>query len=273
MLKRIFKISRPRFWVYLFGPFLIGVAAAGQLTDIALLSLYGLYFTLPANLLIYGVNDIFDYDTDKHNSKKRQYETLVKPSYYAHLWRIIVLLNMPVILLAIMSPPPVLIGMIGFLFFGIFYSARPIRAKTKPFLDSFFNILYVFPALVSYGLLSGEFPPLVLVIAGTLWCMAMHAYSAIPDIGADTKAGLRTIATVLRTQGTLVFCFFAYLLAATLSIEWLGAFAIIGGVVYSAMILISQLWAGKIFKIYTVFPYINFMVGITLFFWILLVVK
>jgi 4-hydroxybenzoate polyprenyltransferase len=29
-----------------------------------------IYFTYPANLLVYGVNDIFDYETDKLNAKK-----------------------------------------------------------------------------------------------------------------------------------------------------------------------------------------------------------
>ncbi len=35
------------------------------------------YFTLPANLWIYGRNDIADGDTDIHNRKKREYENLL----------------------------------------------------------------------------------------------------------------------------------------------------------------------------------------------------
>jgi hypothetical protein len=42
------------------------------------------------------------------------------------------------------------LSLLGFLFFGIFYSAPPIRAKEIPFLDSFFNILYVFPGIAAY---------------------------------------------------------------------------------------------------------------------------
>jgi 4-hydroxybenzoate polyprenyltransferase len=32
---------------------------------------FALYFTFPANLFVYGVNDFADYDTDKFNSKKQ----------------------------------------------------------------------------------------------------------------------------------------------------------------------------------------------------------
>ena len=35
------------------------------------------YFLIPANILIYGINDIFDYDTDKLNPKKGTYEAFI----------------------------------------------------------------------------------------------------------------------------------------------------------------------------------------------------
>lgn len=38
--------------------------------------LYLLYFLFPANLLVYGVNDIADEDTDILNAKKQGYELL-----------------------------------------------------------------------------------------------------------------------------------------------------------------------------------------------------
>ena len=70
---QLLKTSRPRFWIYLIGPILIAFAASG-LQFSPLLILLGLYATLPANLLIYGVNDIFDRDTDALNAKKSGYE-------------------------------------------------------------------------------------------------------------------------------------------------------------------------------------------------------
>lgn len=267
-----FKISRLRFWPYLFGPFLIGIAAAPFVINEWLLLLFGLYFTLPANLLIYGINDIFDYETDRINPKKQTYEALVSPQQYKRLSRVILLLNAPVIALLLVSAPVARWAMLGFFFFGLFYSMPPIRAKTKPLIDSFFNILYIFPGLVSFGVITNTWPPLQIIVAATLWCMAMHAYSAIPDIPSDKKAGVNTIATLLGKRGTLVFCLTCYLLAAILSFYVLGWFSVVGGVVYTSMMLLS-ISKLETFSLYKLFPSINLVIGTALFFWIVLVVK
>jgi lycopene elongase/hydratase (dihydrobisanhydrobacterioruberin-forming) len=46
--------------------------------------------------------------------------------------------------------------------------------------------------------------------------MAMHAYSAIPDIQPDTEAGLTTTAVYLGKQGTLIYCGLLWVAAAIL---------------------------------------------------------
>ncbi len=273
MLVPFFKISRPRFWPYLFGPFIIGLTSANNYSNWWLLIIFGLYFSFPANLLIYGVNDIFDYETDKLNPKKLTYESLLKPVHQKNLLKLILLFNLPILLLVIFMPMAGLLSLLAFWFFGIFYSSPPIRAKTKPFLDSFFNILYIFPALVSYGIISNQFPPFVIFLSATLWCMAMHAYSAVPDIESDRKAKISTIATVLGSKLTLIFCLGAYVGSAILTYQWLGIFSVFAGLVYATIVIISLLRQAEIFSLYKVFPYINLAVGAGLFFWIVLVVK
>ena len=273
MLVPFFKISRPRFWPYLFGPFIIGLTSANNYSNWWLLVISGLYFSLPANLLIYGVNDIFDYETDKVNPKKQSYETLLKPAQQKSLLKLILLFNFPILVLMLFMPMAAVLSLLAFWFFGVFYSSPPIRAKTKPFLDSFFNILYIFPALVSYGLITGEFPSLVIIISATLWCMAMHAYSAVPDIESDRKANMATIATVLGSKLTLIFCLGAYVGSAILTYQWLGVFSVFAGLVYGTMVIMSLFRQTKIFHLYKIFPYINLGLGAGLFFWIELVVK
>lgn len=273
------KISRPRFWIYLLGPFLIGVIAASDSHFYwPTILLYGLYFTFPANLLIYGVNDIFDYETDKHNPKKQQYEELVTPAKRPklitaiRLWNILAI----VIVLAPSSLPwEARLSLTLFLFFGIFYSAPPIRAKIRPFLDTVFNTLYIFPGVFSYAVITGKFPPLPVVAAGTLWCMAMHAYSAVPDIMADKRAKISTVATVLGARGTLFFCLVCYLLSAVLSAAYIGAFSVLAGVVYGSMMIASLVRPDRenVFKLYKYFPYVNMAVGAALFFWVAALVK
>ncbi len=92
-LSTLFRISRPRFWHYILWPMLIYFASSGFLDEIyASWSRWGTdwmfhliilfiilgYFTLPANLWIYGRNDIADGDTDKFNSKKWTYESKIE---------------------------------------------------------------------------------------------------------------------------------------------------------------------------------------------------
>jgi 4-hydroxybenzoate polyprenyltransferase len=280
MLKWFIQISRPRFWIYLFGPFLIGVAAAYNqfdynLVNTQILLLTGLFFLFPANLFIYGINDFFDYETDKHNPKKKDYETLIAPENRKFFTRVLSLIMLPFItalsfIYATNNTTVAVWAMVGFLFFGAGYSMPPIRAKTKPFLDTFFNILYIFPGLISYGIVANSWPPIQIVIAATAWCMAMHAFSAIPDIKSDKKAKLSTVATVLGKNRTLLFCALLYALSALLVYPYLGWFSVIAGATYLGLMLIAYLASVKndIFVIYKKFP--NMIVGAYLFFAVLI---
>lgn len=267
------QISRPRFWIYVFGPYLVGLAAAinspGDLQGLPTL-IYGLYFLLPANVLIYGINDIFDYDTDRRNPKKTDYEALVTPEKRRPLAVAILATNLPFLVMLPILWPSAMLAMSLFLVFSIFYSAPPIRAKTKPILDSAFNILYVFPGAAAYQLVTGEFPPVATIIAGGLWTMAMHAYSAIPDISADREARIATVATLLGRNGTLLFCLAMYLASAALAFPFIGWAAIVLAAVFTAMIVISFASSedGGIFNVYRRFPLVNAGAGFLLFWYI-----
>src|SRR5215218_1435469 len=269
----LFRVSRPRFWIYIFGPYLVGVAAAASgRSDFLRLDavIYALYFLLPANLLIYGVNDIFDYETDRLNPKKEGYEELVRPTQRDGLIAAILLLNLPFLIGTFFIAPNALVAQAGFLFFSIFYSAPPIRAKTKPILDSAFNILYVFPGIFAYKMISGNFPPLSIIAAAGLWTMAMHAYSAVPDIEADRKANVPTVATFLGARFTLLFCLALYIGSAALAFGYLGSVSVMIGLIYVGMIIASLIQTDreKLFAIYRRFPILNAGIGFAIFWFV-----
>lgn len=271
----LFKVSRPRFWLYVFGPYLVGLAAgAASKEDFFRIDaiIFGLYFLLPANLLIYGINDIFDFETDRLNPKKSEYEMLVRPESHRSLAVWIILLNLPFIAAAYFLAPQALASLAGFVFFSVFYSAPPIRAKALPIVDSIFNVLYVFPGAFAYQMLTGSFPPLTIMIAGGLWTMAMHAYSAIPDIGSDTEAGVSTIATFLGKNGTLIFCLIMYIASAFLAVPYLGIASAIFGGIFAVMILVSFVTKNTdgVFGIYKLFPIVNAVAGFALFWFVAL---
>jgi len=272
-IKQILKISRPRFWIYIFGPYIIGLAAAAaNKSDFYSwkVLLFAAFFLFPANLLIYGVNDIFDYETDRANQKKQDYETLVTPKEAGKLSILILLFNLPFVVASYIFAPESSLALLGFYFFSVFYSAPPIRAKTKPFLDSIFNILYVFPGIFAYKMLSGNYPSWQIVLAAGLWTMAMHAYSAIPDVKADKRAKIKTVATVLGSNATHLFCLILYLASAASAFRYIGAISIVFGLIYALIIAVS-IWLSKtdqVFKVYQYFPFVNASVGFALFWFI-----
>ena len=79
-LSKLISLSRPHFWLYEFGTFFLGVIlAASTLKEVfsPIVVLWGFYFLWPANFLIYGINDVFDYETDLRNPKKAAYESVL----------------------------------------------------------------------------------------------------------------------------------------------------------------------------------------------------
>jgi 4-hydroxybenzoate polyprenyltransferase len=256
--------------MYVLGPYVVGLAAlkspAVFYSPLALLFLA--YFLLPANLLIYGINDIFDYETDVLNAKKRGYEALVPPDARKPLMIAIVLTNLPFCIAAFFLPQPAQLALLAFVALSAFYSAPPIRAKAKPFLDAAFNALYLCPGYVAYFLAGGGNLSLPTLLAGWAWVMAMQAYSAVPDITADKESKTFTVATTLGLRGTLLFCLALYLTAAALSSVTLGWLALPLGLVYATLMLLS-LRAGTeegVMKLYKNFPLLNTFCGMILFF-------
>jgi 4-hydroxybenzoate polyprenyltransferase len=268
-MMNIVRISRPRFWLYVLGPYLVGLAAAAtSRSDFMRFDaiLFAIYFLLPANLLVYGVNDIFDFETDSVNPKKQGYESLVTPERRRGLLVAIGLLNLPFLIASFILAPAALPSLAAFLFFSVFYSASPIRAKAVPILDSIFNILYVFPGAFAYQMMTGSFPPLWTIVAASLWTAAMHAYSAIPDINSDTKAGLRTIATLLGRSWTHGFCIACFLVAAIIAAAN-GSLASVLGILYIGLMLwsLASTSDAGVFRIYRIFPFVNAIAGFLIF--------
>lgn len=283
-IKRLLNISRPRFWIYEIGPYIMGIAAVVGLNFNAWLSLpvivFLLFFTYPANIYIYGINDIFDYETDKLNPKKVQYESLVMPEEWSKLWKNIILFCSPFLIYAFfVLEIKSLIAFILFFFFAGFYSAPPIRAKARPFLDSIFSAgHYIATAVFSYLMMSHFLNQNIswtvlatCTLAGMFWAIAMHAYSAVPDIKADKDAQLETIATKLGRNKTIILCAILYALSGILVFQFLGILSILLAIIYVAFMLKSiKTTEEQLFKIYTYFPKLNSLVGMILFFSILL---
>jgi len=271
-IKRLINISRPRFWIYILGTFMVGAIAAGdpRLLDLETLIILGVlfgFFTYPANLMIYGVNDIYDYETDKHNPKKIQYEELVEPKDQNKLWWNIILWVVPFTSVFFWLSWQASVAFFIFIVTSVYYSASPIRAKINPPLDIIFSsIIYISPVIVGFFATGSTNISWLGIIGGLLWASAMQTYSAVPDIESDTKGGVGTLATVLGQNKALWFCFAAYLAAAIIGYLYLGLIPAILGLVYLIMVIYTIANPSKSFWMYKKFPLVNTAFGMILFF-------
>lgn len=272
MIKKILHISRPRFWFYTFGPYILGsVAASRFLPSDPFFYIYGLYFFIFANIFIYGINDIFDYETDKLNQKKREKELLVQKSFHLPLINTILLTNLPFVLGTLVLPNESMVWFGAFIFLGLFYSAPPLRFKSLPFLDSISNILYAIPGFFAYSLLRDDAISWIIFIAAGCWTAAMHAYSAVPDIEEDSKANISTIATSLGKNKTLLVCAFLFFISGLCMFFYLGWFSIFASMLYLSFCARTIFLKEKsdLLQLYYLFPYINLLVGMGIFFTLL----
>jgi 4-hydroxybenzoate polyprenyltransferase len=260
----VLRMSRPRFWLYLAGPVVVGVAYAASSrwelfapTAVALFA----YFLLPANVFLYGVNDVFDADVDDENPKKDEREVRYRGD---RLVPALVLATglLGVAFLPLLSPAGDA-AMVAFLLLAVEYSAPPLRFKTTPLLDSVSNGLYVLPGVVAYAALAGEAPPVAAVAGGWLWAMGMHTFSAVPDIEPDRRAGIRTTATVLGEGRTYAYCAGCWLAAAAVFGTVHPFFAaVLGGYpLFVAGIVAADV---DVDRAYWWFPAVNTVAGMTL---------
>ena len=260
-LRALLVRSRPRFWLYLAGPVLVGaVFGAGSVGDLlspAVLALFA-YFLLPANLFLYGVNDVFDAAVDRENPKKEGRESRYRGDA-ATRWAVVVSAALGLALLAVL-PAAAAPWMVGFLVLGAAYSAPPLRLKTRPPLDSLSNGLYVLPGAAAYAALAGTAPPALAVVGGWLWAMAMHTFSAIPDVSPDRRAGIETTATVLGPGLAAGYCGVLWLFAA-------GVFALLDVrlgllfLVYPALLAGIALGRVRVDRAYWWYPAVNAAAG------------
>ena len=214
-LRYLLTLSRPRFWLYLAGPIAVavpfGVDTAEGLFTATTLGLFG-YFLLPANVLLYGINDVFDADVDTENPKKEGREAQ---------WRgdpvvtgVVAASGLLGIVTFALTPRVAWPYLAGFFALAVQYSAPPLRFKTTPIADSVSNGLYILPGAAAYAAVAGAHPPIAALAGAWLWTMGMHTFSAIPDIEPDRAAGIRTTATVLGKRRTFVYCLACWLAAA-----------------------------------------------------------
>jgi 4-hydroxybenzoate polyprenyltransferase len=214
----LIQVSRPIIWPVLPLVYCLGLHAAGgplyATTIVQVLTL-----TLPMNLIGCGLNDIFDYESDRRSTRRRSiWGAVVGDTERLLVWRA-ALGMMPLVILGSAATRnwDNFVATVSLLLVAWLYSVPPVRLKERPPLDSLANGLgyFLLPLVMGYSL--GADPrqmPLRYYLLALSVC-GVHALATAADYDADRAAGHRTLATVLGRRGA------AAVASAAFFITWL----------------------------------------------------
>lgn len=230
--------SRPLSWINTAFPFAAAYLLTTERIDFRLI-LGTLFFLIPYNLAMYGINDVFDFESDLTNPRKggAQGAILPRERHRAILIASAVSTVPFLIVLIIVGNPWSWLVLALSMFAVVAYSAPLLRFKERPVLDSMTSSFhFVSPAI--YGIaLAAASPTWQLVaffVAFYLWGMASHAFGAVQDVVPDRAAGIHSVATVIGAGATVRLAITLWVLAGLLMLltAWPGPLAALLAVPY-----------------------------------------
>ena len=200
-------------WINTVGPATVGMWLSGDLWRWEALPIL-LWLTLPFNLLIYGVNDVFDQETDAKNQRKGTLEgARIRPEEVRPIAFGVLLMNLPfLIYFVLFLPPEAVLWMLLYALLFVGYSVPPVRFKARPYLDSLSNAAYAFPLV--FTPLAGFAPVVWPAALGLMaWSVAKHTFDAVQDVDEDRRVGIATTAVRIGPRGVVYWSGFFWALA------------------------------------------------------------
>jgi len=269
-LVKLFKVSRPISWVNTAYPFAAAYLVLGGGLD-PLFFIGTLFFLIPYNLLMYGVNDVFDYESDIQNPRKNSIEGAVEAkSFHPVILWVSALTTVPFVIAILLLSPNMTANLIfiGVLFFVVAYSLKGLRFKEIPLLDSITSsIHFVGPMIFAIAVTGFQLQAWPFALALFLWGLASHAFGAVQDVIPDRKGNLKSIATIIGARATVWFSLALYLIASVVTALQGGVAVLvaIAGLVYALNILqyitITDKTSATANKGWRRFIWLNYSVG------------
>jgi 4-hydroxybenzoate polyprenyltransferase len=242
VLRNLLVSSRPVSWVNTAYPFAAAYLLAAGAVDLPLI-VGTLFFLIPYNLAMYGINDVFDYESDVLNPRKGGAEgAVLDRSLHRTTLLAAVLLPLPFVAYLLAAGTWLSAAVLALSLFAVVaYSAPGLRFKERPFVDSMTSSFhFVSPALFGLVLAGADFTGALWAVLGAffLWGMASQAFGAVQDINADRQGGVGSVATVLGAAATVKYALAAYALAGVLMLfsGWPGALGALLALPYLANI-------------------------------------
>lgn len=267
----LLKSSRPLSWVNTAVPFAAGYFIASPSIDWRIV-LGTVFFLIPYNVLMYGVNDVFDYESDVRNPRKGGVEgALLPPRLHRPMLWLSGLLVAPFVAVMVWAGSLSSAVVLAFsLFTVVAYSVPGLRFKEIPFLDSLTSSAhFVTPALFGLIWAGGEIGSVggVVLLAFFVWGMASHAFGAVQDVISDREAGIGSIATVWGAANTVRFAALLYVLAGVLVLWTPWPLPLLSVIALPYLAAVVPFWfvtddtAGRANKGWRLFLALNFIAG------------
>lgn len=217
-LRRLLFVSRPVSWPNTAFPFAATyLYFSGQIDFLFVVGT--LFFLIPYNIIMYGINDVFDYASDIKNPRKNSIEgALESRNFHPTIIAGAVISALPFLILMYLSGNG-LQGLLltAVLFFAIAYSAPGLRFKEIPVIDSITSSLhFVGPMIYALSFFAFDMTSALFALAFFFWGIASHALGAVQDIIPDRQGGIHSVATFFGARRTLWGSVLFYLIAASI---------------------------------------------------------
>lgn len=269
--KELLVVSRPFWWVNTAAGFIASYYIIAGKVDVTLL-VGVIYFSFVYNLSMYGINDIFDYESDILNPRKTGIDgSVMSKAKHKPLFIWILITSLPSLAyLMVIGNLYANLWLAFMTFMVLAYSIKGLRFKEIPFLDSITSSFHYTSPFIYGGLLSGNSNLYwgAFIIYFT-WVAANHAFGAIQDIAPDREAGIGSIAAKLGASKTITLVLSLYTIAALLPIALYGTKGIVASILLSPYVyIVARTLKDKdddsspLFKKgWNQFLYVNYVVG------------
>lgn len=198
-----------------------------------------LYVTFPLNLMVYGWNDVVDYEADKENPRKDTYLFGAKGSkdQLDKLWKWIVLFQLLfTIPLCYYMGYYFLLLLLAFVIINGLYNFPGRGLRSMPPLELLCQIGYLIILLMSIALNQTEQLPWQAYVYLTLFAWQSHLIGEVMDIVPDRLVGKSTTATYLGIFKTKM------LIICLISIEVAMLYFVFGDAFFAGLLALGLIW-------------------------------
>jgi lycopene elongase/hydratase (dihydrobisanhydrobacterioruberin-forming) len=210
----LIQVSRPIFWPVLPLVYALGMQAA-QVSPSLVAIVQMMLLTFPMNLIGCGLNDVYDYESDRRSPRRRAiWGAVIRPEDRTSVWEACIAM-MPVVLFGgcVTRNIDNFVTTVSLVLVAWLYSVPPVRLKERPPLDSLVNGLgyFLLPFSMGYSL-GADIRTIPVRYYFFAACVAgIHALATAADYEADRAAGYRTLAVVAGKRVAAGLAFIAFL--------------------------------------------------------------